>query len=146
MTEADLKKRIEALHDECSAIYEEILEESGRGWKTDRAYVGILQHRLNIMEVVLDGYEEQLAAKEAEFWGFPTSPQTSGSGSFHTPHHETNKLKIRDAWNRHQENCEAIGKKPCTDSFLRVECEALESWADDGITEDDLIKFVQNIS
>ena len=59
---------------------------------------------------------------------------------------ETNKLKIREAWNRHQENCEAIGKKPCTDSFLRVECEALESWADDGITEDDLIKFVQNIS
>tara|TARA_Y100000593_G_scaffold57973_1_gene107742 strand:- start:269 stop:670 length:402 start_codon:yes stop_codon:yes gene_type:complete len=65
MTEAELKKRIEELHRVCSTIYEEILEESGRGWKTDRAYVGILQHRLNIMEGILEGYEEQLAAKEA---------------------------------------------------------------------------------
>ena len=65
MTEAELKKRIEELHRVCSTIYEEILEESDRGWKTDRAYVGILQHRLNIMEGILEGYEEQLAAKEA---------------------------------------------------------------------------------
>jgi hypothetical protein len=64
MTETELKMRIAELHRVCSNIYEEILEESDRGWKTDRAYVGILQHKLNIMEVVLEGYEEQLAAKE----------------------------------------------------------------------------------
>jgi len=59
MTETELKKRIEELYDECSNIYEEILEESDRGWKTDRAYVGILQHNLNIMEGILEGYEVQ---------------------------------------------------------------------------------------
>ena len=60
--------------------------------------------------------------------------------------HETKEQKLRDAWNLHLFNCEAIGEKPCMDSFLRVECEALDNWEDDGITEDDLIEFAKRAS
>ena len=66
MTKAELKMRIEELHRVCFTIYGQILEESGRGWKTDRAYVGILQHNLNIMEGILEEYEEQLLAAKEE--------------------------------------------------------------------------------
>ena len=65
MTKTELKKRIAELYTELSNIYDEILEESNRGYKTNWAYLGILEHNLAVGESILEGYQEQLAALSA---------------------------------------------------------------------------------